>query len=177
MRNGRSTSLPLLWIHCRGRTRVSERTHETNRMSRVSCSCSGLEVFIQTFSNDSLKKRKTAWILFDDFCFLETRLRGEPLSPGQVLRPRLCLSSSLLFICSTRREVPSPLVLGENKEQTHKDGLPLHPPQTKPRYTCQGWCGVEWQVFHEREKLEANISPICFLFLLRSGVSAQAWNH
>lgn len=48
-------------------------------------------------------------------------LLRETQSPRQVLPPCLCLSCSLLFICSTPREVTSLLPHRENKEQTHKE--------------------------------------------------------
>ena len=59
-----------------------------------------------------------------------------------MLPPRLCLSCSLLFICSTHREVPLSEPWGT------KRSLPLHPGSNKAmlhvRMAWHGMAGVPW---------------------------------
>ena len=78
--------------------------------------------------------------------------------PGFVSRALCCLFVQLV----EKSPLFSPQ--GTQRADTQRQDCPCILAATKPSYTCQGWHGMEWQVFHGRESWRQTFLPFPFFF-------------
>lgn len=78
--------------------------------------------------------------------------------PGFVSRALCCLFVQLV----EKSPLFSPR--GKQRADAQRQDCPCILAATKPSYTCQGWHGMEWQVFHGRESWRQTSLPFPFFF-------------